>query len=160
MVRDPTPSERWALWLYSQHFFHSYGELWLARGDYDKALSYADECLELAESTDRPKNIIKGRRLRGHALVAQGKLDEAQQELSTALEIAQEVGNPPQLWKTHAALGELRSQQGRSDDARRAYRDALTVIEGVAGGLTDESLKETFLSSDHVQDIRRMATQT
>ncbi|KKK85771.1 hypothetical protein LCGC14_2769970, partial [marine sediment metagenome] len=25
VVRNPTPPERWALWIYSQHFFHSYG---------------------------------------------------------------------------------------------------------------------------------------
>ena len=69
VVRNPTPPERFAIWHYSQRLFHSYGELWLARGDYDKALSYADECIELAESTDRPKNIVKGRRLRGQALL-------------------------------------------------------------------------------------------
>jgi hypothetical protein len=51
----------------------------------------------------------------------------------------------------------LRKAQGQPDEARQACRDALTVIEGVAAGLTDESLRETFLSSDHVQGIRRAA---
>jgi tetratricopeptide (TPR) repeat protein len=142
------------LWRYSQHLFHSHGELWLARGDHAKALAYADECLALAEQSDSKKNIVKGRRLRGQALLAQGKPAEAEKELATALEIAKEIGNPPQLWKTHAALGELRQAQGKADDARKAYRDALSVIDGVAAGLEDESLKETFLGSDHVQEIR------
>ena len=145
------------LWRYAQHLFHSYGELWLARGDYEKALAYADECLALAEQSDSKKNIVKGRRLRGQVFLAQGKLAEAEKELATALEIAQEIGNPPQLWNTHAALGDLRQAQGRVDDGRQAYRDALAVIEGVAAGLSDESLRETFLSSDHVQGIRRAA---
>jgi tetratricopeptide (TPR) repeat protein len=157
VVRNPRPQDRWMLWRYSQHFFHSYGELWLARGDYGKALAYADECLALAEPSDSRKNIVKGRRLRGQVFLAQGKLTEAEKELATALEIAQQVGNPPQLWKTHAALGNLRKAQGRLDDARQAYRDAFAVIERVAAGLSDESLRETFLSSDHVQDIRRAA---
>ncbi len=111
-------------------------------------------CIELAESTVRPKNIVKGRRLRGQAFVAQGKLSEAEQELATALEIAKEIGNPPQFWKTYAALGDLRQAQGQTDDARQAYRDALSAIDSVASGLEDESLRETFLSSDHVQEIR------
>jgi tetratricopeptide (TPR) repeat protein len=157
VVRNPRPQDRWMLWRYSQHLFHSYGELWLARGDLDKALAYADECLALAEASDSRKNIVKGRRLRGQALLAQRKLPEAEQELATALQVAKEIGNPPQLWKTYAALGDLRRAQGRLDDARKAYRDALAVIDGVAAGLSDESLRETFLTSDHVQTIRQAA---
>jgi tetratricopeptide (TPR) repeat protein len=145
------------LWRYSQHLFHRYGELWLVRGDHDRALAYADECLALAEPSDSRKNIVKGRRLRGQIFLAQGKLPEAEKELATALEVAQRVGNPPQLWKTNAALGDLRQAQGRPDDALQAYRDALAVIEGVAAGLSDESLGETFLGSDHVQGVRRAA---
>jgi len=154
VARNPKPQDRWMLWRYSQHLFHSHGELWLARGDHDKAMSYADECIELAEESDSKKNVVKGRRLRGQALLAQSKLSEAEKELAAALEIANEIGNPPQLWKTHAAIGDLRQAQGKSDDAHQAYRDALSVIDGVAAGLEDESLRETFLSSEHVQAIR------
>ena len=145
------------LWRYSQRLFHSYGQLWLVRGDHDKALAYADECLALAEQSDSRKNIVKGCRLRGQIFLAQGKLPEAEKELATALEVAQRVGNPPQLWKTQAALGDLRKAQGSPEDARQAYRDALAVIEGVAARLSDESLRDTFLNSDHVQGIRLAA---
>ena len=157
VARNPRPPELWMLWRYSQHLFHSYGELWLARGDYSKGLAYADECVALAEESDSKKNVVKGRRLRGQALLAQDKLQEAERELAAALEIAKEIGNPPQLWKTHAAIGALRLAQGRPDEARAAYRDALSVIDDVAAKLEDESLRETFLSSEHVQSIRRAA---
>jgi tetratricopeptide (TPR) repeat protein len=155
VARNPRPQDQWMLWRYSQHLFHSYGELWLARADYDKAMAYADECLALAEQGDSKKNIVKGRRLRGQVFLARGKLPEAEQELAAALEIAKEIGNPPQLWKTHAALGDLRQAQGRPEEARQAYREALSVIDGVAAGLEDESLRETFLTSEHVEGIRR-----
>jgi tetratricopeptide (TPR) repeat protein len=157
VVRNPTTMEHFALWLYSQHFFHSYGELWLARGDLEKALSLADECIQLAESSNRPKNVIKGRRLKGQVLTAQGKPDEGEPEIDVALGIAREIGNPPQLWKTYVALGDLREAQGRADEAKEAYREAMSVIHGVAKGLDDESLRETFLSSPHVQGIREAA---
>jgi class 3 adenylate cyclase/tetratricopeptide (TPR) repeat protein len=156
-VRRPLPHQLWIHWRYSERFVHSFGELRLARGDPDEALRLADECIELATRSGSMKVVAKGRRLRAEALIAQGRLDPADQELDAALEKAKQVGNPPQLWKTFVALGDLRRAQGRTDDARQAYRDALAVIEGVAAGLTDESLRPTFLASDHVQGIREAA---
>ena len=154
VVRNPKSADHFMLWSYSQHFFHSYGELWLARGDLEKALGLADECINLAESSNRPKNVIKGRRLKGQVLTAQGKLKEAEQELEMALGIAREIGNPPQIWKTYVALGDLRKAQGQEKEATVAYGEAVAVIERVAAALEDEALRETFLSSPHVQGIR------
>jgi tetratricopeptide (TPR) repeat protein len=156
-VRNPRPAELWALWLYSQHLFHSYGELWLAKGDPEKALAYAAECLERAQATGRRKNVVKARRLQGQALLTQGRMAAAEEELTTALEVAQQIGNPPQLWKSWAALGDLRRAQGDAEQACGAYREALTVIDGVAAGLTDEQLRQTFLASAEVQRIRDAA---
>jgi tetratricopeptide (TPR) repeat protein len=157
VVRSPTPAQRWLLWRYSLHFFASYGEFWLDRGDPAKALAYADECLAIAEHTKSRKYIVKGRRLRGQALMAQGRLDDAEQELSAALEVAIELANPSQLWKTHAALGGLRRAQNRAEDAGRAYNAAFSVIEAVAADLRDEGLRKAFLSSERVEKVRRAA---
>jgi tetratricopeptide (TPR) repeat protein len=157
VVRDPKPPEHFALWLYSQHFFHSYGSLWLQRGDPERALSLADECIDLAQSTNRAKNVVKGRRLRGQSLLALDKVEEADKELEVALALAREVGNPPQLWKTHYALGELRRAQGRRAESLAAFQDAATVVDEVASKITNDDRKRTFLWSPHVQNIRRMA---
>jgi class 3 adenylate cyclase len=157
IVRNPRPQDQYLLWRYSQHLFHSYGELWLARGDLDKAIAYADECLAVAEQSKSMKNTVKGRRLRAQVFLAQGKLEEAGQELSITLEAAQRIGNPPQLWKTYAILGDLFQEEGRPDDAQRAYGDAFAVIEGVVAGLKNQSLRDTFMSSQHVQEIRQKA---
>jgi tetratricopeptide (TPR) repeat protein len=157
VVRNPRPQDIFLMWRYSQRLYHSYGELWLRRGDLDRALSYADECLALAEETGSKKNIAKGRRLRGQVFLARGQLAEAEAELLTALDMAQQVGNPPQLWKTWAVLGELRQAQGRTGKAQEAYRQALAVIDRVADSLTDETQRKTFLNSAHIQDIRQKA---
>jgi tetratricopeptide (TPR) repeat protein len=156
VVRAPRPQEHWMLWRYAQHHFHSYGELWLMRGATEQALAYADECLQLAEGSESHKNIVKARRLRGQIFLAEGKLEAADAELAAALETASEVGNPPQLWKTLVALGDLRQAQGRLDAAQAAYRDALATIDSVANHLTDTSLRETLLSSPHVERIRHL----
>ena len=83
-----------------------------------RALALADECLALAEPTESQKNVVKGRRLRGQALLAQGKLEQAEQELSTALEVAQAGGQPAAALEDLAAIGELR--RGRGDEQASA----------------------------------------
>jgi class 3 adenylate cyclase/tetratricopeptide (TPR) repeat protein len=157
VVRHPDPKHRWAHWRYSQRFLLDAGQLWLERGDPARAIGYAEECLAMAEETGSRKHVAMARRLKGRALLAQGKLDPAEPELIAALKLTEEVGNPPQIWKSHAALGDLRAAQGRADQARQAYHDAVAVIDRVAAGLTDESLRATFLASDHVQRIREEA---
>ena len=157
VVRHPLPTQLWVHWRYSERFFHSSGELALARGDAAKALALGDECLALATENGSTKVIVKAHRLRGQALLAEGRLDSAEHELNTALEMARQVANPPQLWRTFASLGELRQAQGRAADARRAYGEALAIIDRVANSLTDESLRATFLTSDHVGKVRHAA---
>lgn len=157
VVRAPRPQDRWMLWRYSQHLFHSYGELWLARGDPERALAYADECLRGAERTDSKKNLAKAHRLRGQAYVVKGQYREAEAALDRALLIARQIGNPPQTWKTLAAMGDLRRAQGSPSLAQQAYREALAVIDEVAAALDDASLREIFLTSLHVDGIRQGA---
>jgi tetratricopeptide (TPR) repeat protein len=157
IVRNPRPQDRWALWLYAQHMCATAADLWLERGDPDRALKYADECIDRAVTTSRPKNEVKGRRARGRALLVEGSLDQAERELSDALERAIEIGNPPQIWKTYAALGELRSMQHRDADAADCYAQALSVVEDVAGKLEDSELRSTLLDSALVRSYRAAA---
>lgn len=154
LVEKKVPKDCMQLWRYTLHHYASYAELWLARGDSERALAAAAECLVLANGTESAKYIVRARRARGLAFLAQGRLAEAEEEVSAALTLAVEVGNPPQLWRMHEALGELRGAQGRPDDARQAYEDSLQVIESVAARLKDTSLRENLLRSEHVQGIR------
>ena len=151
--------EEWMKWRYAQHLYHSLGELRLTKGDAAQALEFAEECLRLAEPTVSRKNLVKGWRLKGQALLAQGQEAQAETALSRALTIAREIGNPPQLWKTYQALGALYEWQADLERARAAYQSALDVIDGVAERLQDQELQRTFLAARPVQEIReRLAT--
>jgi tetratricopeptide (TPR) repeat protein len=156
-MRGGARGEEWARWRYTQHLNASLGELWLARGDAEKAVTFADKCLGAAEATDSLRNIVKGRRVKGEAFLAQGRLDAAETELEEALRVAREVGNPAQIWKTLASLGRLRRAQGRREEAAGAYREALATVEGVAAGLSDPGLRETLLASPLVVSLREGA---
>jgi tetratricopeptide (TPR) repeat protein len=141
-------------WRYAQRLYHSLGELWLTKGDAAQALEFAEECLKLAEPTMRRKNLVKGWRLKGQALLAQGQGEQAEAALSRALTIGQEIGNPPQLWKTYQAMGALYEWQADLGRARAAYQSAMDVIDGVGERLQDQELKRTFLAARPVQEIR------
>jgi tetratricopeptide (TPR) repeat protein len=156
IVRNPRPQDRWMLWRYAQHLFHSYGELWLARRDLAKALAYADECLGRAEASDSKRNNVKARRLRGAVFFTRGDLAAAEVELDRALEIARAIGNPPQLWRTLVAIGDLQEAQHESGAADASYQEAMAIISNVADGLGDTQLRETFLASPHVQNILKL----
>ena len=151
--------EEWMKWRYSQHLYHSLGELWLTKGDAAQALEFAEECLKLAEPTMSRKNLVKGWRLKGQALLAQGQGEQAEAALVRALTIAREIGNPPQLWKTYQALGALYESQADLGRARAAYQSAMDVIDGVAERLQDQELQRTFLAARPVQEIRERLAQ-
>ena len=87
--------------------------------------------------------------------LAQGRLTEAEQELFSARKVALRVGNPTQLWKTYVVIGKLTQMQDRPNDACRAYANALAVIDKVAAGLKDKTLRDMFMRSNHVQEIRQ-----
>ncbi len=158
-IYDALPEyHEWMKWRYSQHCFHSLGEVRLAQGQYERALELADACLALAESTRSRKNIVKARRLRGQLFAVEGAPEEAEAEFHAALEIARPLGNPPQLWKTFHALGDLHAQRGKQSNARAAFAEALAVIEQTAAGLDDADLKATFLAAPEVAAIGRAAT--
>src|SRR6185437_6682799 len=137
-----------------QHLWHSYGELWLARGDGERAGGFARACLELAESSGNKKHIVKGRRLCGQILLAQGRRNEAVAQIETAVAMARQAGNPPQLWKTLAVLGDAFQALGRSDQARQAYRESLRIIDSIATALDEPSVCGAFLHAAQVDRIR------
>lgn len=156
-VRDTRPGRDWMRWRYAQRYLHSFGECRLARDDPAQAFTLATECLAMAEHSGSRKNIAKARRLRGEALTVRGDFGAAEDELRLALELARDVGSPPQMWRTHAAIGALRRAEGRTDDARAAFRAALATVDDVASQLHDEQLHKTFVTSEHIQSIRRAA---
>jgi tetratricopeptide (TPR) repeat protein len=156
-ARHPGPRDHWMLWRYSQHLFHSMGELALRQGDPARALAHAAECLTLAEQSQSMKNVVKGRRLRGQAFQAQRQLAEAEQELAFALDAARKVGNPPQVWKTLVALTELCRAKRKQTLARAHAMEAFNVINGVASRLVDEDLRATLLGAAEVQYIRELS---
>ena len=146
--------EAWMKWRYTQHLSASMGELWLARGDPERARDLADQTLGRAQATRALRNVIKARRLKGEALLALGEAGLAESELVEGLGAARRDGNPVQLWKTLEALGRVQVAQARPAEATGSYREAIAIVERIAAGLSDVPLRATLLGSSQVARLR------
>jgi DNA-binding NtrC family response regulator/tetratricopeptide (TPR) repeat protein len=147
----------WMRFRYLIRLAASQGELWLARGDLDRARQCAERCLELATRSNARKNLVKGWRLSGEIARSRRHWDDAEQALRQALAVAEQIGNPPQLWATHAALARLELERGRPDAARAAALAAQRVIDGALAGLDDPGLRASLERAPVVQLVRDLA---
>jgi transcriptional regulator with AAA-type ATPase domain/tetratricopeptide (TPR) repeat protein len=155
---NPRTSE-WMRWRYSMRLFADLGDLWLARGDFERATEFANRCLEVATRTNSRKNLVKGWRLTGQIALQRRRLDDAETAFRQAVEIAEVVGNPPQLWMSRAAMGRLRTAQQRPDLAGAAYRSAREVVDRVKASLKDPTLRGALERAPAVRELYELATQ-
>ena len=131
------------------------GELWLRLGDLDKAEAFLADMDAHGFTAQFPfkKHQIRAARLRAGILAARNETDAAIETLKTALGSARSYANPTQLWKTHVALGDLLAENGKESQARPYYAAARTVVESVADGLTDPTLKGGFLQASPIRAV-------
>jgi hypothetical protein len=128
-------------WRYEMHFWVSLGELWLARGEPERAESCARRSLAMAGRTTSRKYLVRGWRLEGEIAAARRQWPAAEASLARALAMASSLGNPPQLWQTHLAVGRLRAARGDAEGAGQASLAARRTIETTAAGLSAPELR-------------------
>jgi tetratricopeptide (TPR) repeat protein len=130
-------------------------ELWLHQEDLPKAQAFLDEAIDHGWIDKFPykKYRVRAGRLRGNILAAEGSHQEAEAELKKALALAKKLGNPTQLWRTQQALGNLYQRQDKAKQAQTQYKAALKVVQGMADGLTDQELKDGFLTSEPIREV-------
>jgi class 3 adenylate cyclase/tetratricopeptide (TPR) repeat protein len=152
LAQHPATSD-WMKWRYSTHLFASLGELWLARGELNRAEAFADQCLEIATRTNSRKYMVKGWRLKGQIAYARRQWDAAEGWLQQALPLAQTVGNPTQIWQTYRALGEFHTEAKRPEQARQAYQAARDVIDRIKANVLTPALGGGLQQSPVVQQV-------
>jgi class 3 adenylate cyclase/tetratricopeptide (TPR) repeat protein len=153
---DADPGE-WMKWRYSQHLWMSSAMTFLALGDPERALVYADRCVDLARQTRAKRYTSKGHRARGLALSALGRDEDALREAEVALRVADEIGGPEPVWQGLAAQASILAAAGRHDDARDAARGALQVVDGIAERLLEPGTADTLLACADVAALRALA---
>jgi tetratricopeptide (TPR) repeat protein len=153
---DVDPGE-WMKWRYRMHLWMGLAQTWLALDEPERALPFAERCLQQAETTGTKRYVTKGRRARGLALSALGRHDEALAEIEVALVVADEIGGPEPVWQGLGAKAEILAAAGRVEEGRAAASEALDVIEGITRDLREPGLGEVLLASPAVRAIEAIA---
>jgi class 3 adenylate cyclase/tetratricopeptide (TPR) repeat protein len=156
VVEDRSVSE-WMKWRYSMHLFAGLGQLFLTRGELDKAREFVNLCVDQATRTASRKYIVRGWRLRGELAMVQRRWDDAGAALREALDGAVVLGNPSELWKTHEAFGHLREAEGKREDARAAYSAAAEVVDQMRGRLSTPALRAALDCAAFAQRLAGLA---
>jgi predicted ATPase/class 3 adenylate cyclase len=140
-------------WRYGMHFSRYASELALLKGNYPKAMEYAEDTLAKGKNTAGKKYISMGFKLKGEVLMAMEKIEEAADCVEKARALADQMEYPPLMWKTRYSLAQIYNQQGKYEAAKEALEEASAIIERMASNVSDTEVKETFLNSEPIQNI-------
>jgi len=97
--------------------------------------------------------------LRSLAILAawQGHGAQAITHLREAAELAEEIGLPEEQWQIQARLAKVYEAEGEPAQARLAWAKAATIIQGLAQGIKDETLRARFLAGPQIQPVLQHA---
>ena len=156
IVEHP-PASRWMTWRYGTHCWTSLGELWLARGDLERAERHANQALEIAVPTHSRKYESRAWRVKGDVALRRRAFGEAEEALRRALALADEIVEPREQWLSQAAMGRLLGARGDAAGARQAYRAAREIIDRVRASLRHPELRAGFERVEAIQEIAERA---
>jgi hypothetical protein len=113
-----------------------------------------DRLRETATENEVHKYIAVSHQLMARILVAEGDLPAAEAEYRVALEVLERNPVPVTKWKVCDELGRLKLMLDDADGARASFTEALKIIDEIAATVKDDRLREIFLTSAAVRDIR------
>lgn len=125
----------------------------LAQRRFEKALEFADEALVRLTELDIHRTYAELLLLKAQAMIGLERWQEARSVLLTAIEDASRRNYRRLLWRLQAALARVASAEGRVDEAESLLAEAQTIVEYIAGTITDPDLAASFRSRPEVMAV-------
>jgi DNA-binding SARP family transcriptional activator len=130
-----------------------------------EALLHAGEERQARDAVQRLGELLGSTRrfripyLRSLALLAEWQGHSAQTitHLREAAELAAEIGLPEEQWQIQTRLAKVYETEGETAKARLAWAKASTIIQGLADGIKDETLRARFLAGPQIQPVLQHA---
>jgi tetratricopeptide (TPR) repeat protein len=86
-----------------------------------------------------------------------GESEQAISHLREAAGLAADLGLPGERWQIQAALGRVYEAAGDPAQARTAFGEAARIIQGLAEGIKDETLRARFLAGPPIRQVLQQA---
>jgi hypothetical protein len=87
----------------------------------------------------------------------EGHGEQAIAHLREAAELAAEIGLPEEQWQIQARLAGVYEAKGETAQAHMAWSKASTIIQGLAQGIKDKTLRARFLAGPQIQPLLQQA---
>jgi tetratricopeptide (TPR) repeat protein len=111
--------------------YNAKGDIYLRRGDWEKAMENFRKALELAKIMQYDSGEAEAARLIGYVNWRLGSFSKADDFFKKALAIAEEINDMDVQGKTYIDLGNLENESGNLDKAQTYYNKALKLLEKV-----------------------------
>jgi len=77
--------------------------------------------------------------------------------LREADQLAADLGLPGERWQIQAALGSLYETRREQEQAHSAFAEAASIIQELAQGIKDETLRSRFLAAPRIHQVVQQA---
>jgi tetratricopeptide (TPR) repeat protein len=118
-----------------------------------QALEFADQLMEFSKESGRRPELSSALLLRAESLTALEQYDEAISAADEGIQVARELEYLPILWRLLGVKAEALVLSDRKREAGDVYFAASQVIDKLSKSITDENIRQTFLSNPNVASI-------
>jgi DNA-binding winged helix-turn-helix (wHTH) protein len=153
IVRDAMDRQQVLLdWYWRMPLHSALAELWLAKGDIEKANSDAKAFLRASLATRERTHQALGWEINARVATLMGDRTRAEECIAKALNLIEQFEIPLAAWRVHATAAEGAAHD--SDLARAHWSHSAQILIRLADSLSPQvSLREIFLSAPPVQKI-------
>jgi ATP/maltotriose-dependent transcriptional regulator MalT len=130
------------------------GQLWLARGELDRARDEAGAPQTLAAAAADPVSRAPAAWLLAEIALREGRLSQAETLLRDALAAIEGYEVPGVEWRIAASAARVYSRQRRRADAEAARMRSAALVNRLKDSLApDHALRESFLGRRSVREV-------
>ena len=124
------------------------------KGHLDDARRWSGEALALARRLEAQELLVEALWSGARVEHAERHFDAEAKLLQEAISIAAQIGYRALLWQIKHDLALCERERGNAQEADGLIDRARTIVDEIAGSISDDKLRTTFLQSERVQRLK------